>query len=234
MKNKDVKQELRVLAEEKYRQFSMRLLPGVNNILGVRLPALRKISKKIIKTNWRGFIRDNDNQYFEQTMLEGMVIAGADCDFSEKLELIEKFIPKINNWSVCDSFCSSLKILEVDRSEFWEFLQSYFASEDEFESRFAVVSVIGNFIEKDYLEQIFEKINNMKSGGYYSEMGVAWAISAIYVKFPDETLSFLRRNNLKSRTFQKACQKIIESLRVSDSDKNIIRELKKGFDDSRN
>ena len=82
MKNKDIKQELRVLAEEKYRQFSMRLLPGVNNILGVRLPALRKISKKIIKTNWREFIRDNDNQYFEQTMLEGMVIAGADCDFS--------------------------------------------------------------------------------------------------------------------------------------------------------
>lgn len=234
MKNKDIKQELRALAEEKYRQFSMRLLPGVNNILGVRLPALRKISKKIIKTNWREFIRDNDSQYFEQTMLEGMIIGGADCDFSEKLELIEKFIPKINNWSVCDSFCGSLRISEVDRLEFWEFLQPYFASEDEFESRFAVVSVIGNFIEKDYLEQIFEKFNNMKSDGYYSEMGVAWAISAIYVKFPDETLSFLRRNNLKSRTFQKACQKIIESLMVSDSNKDIIRELKKGFDDSRN
>ena len=167
-------------------------------------------------------------------MLEGMVIAGADCDFSEKLELIEKFIPKIDNWSVCDSFCGSLRISEVDRLEFWEFLQPYFASEDEFESRFAVVSVIGNFIEKDYLEQIFEKFNNMKSGGYYSEMGVAWAISVIYVKFPDEALSFLRENNLRSRTFQKACQKIIESLRVSDSDKNIIRELKKDFDDSRN
>ncbi len=234
MKNKDIKQELRVLAEEKYRQFSMRLLPGVNNILGVRLPALRKISKKIIKTNWREFILDNDSQYFEQTMLEGMVIAGADCDFSEKLELIKKFIPKIDNWSVCDSFCGSLRVSEVDRLEFWEFLQSYFASEDEFKSRFAVVSVIGNFIEKDYLEQIFEKFNNMKSDGYYSEMGVAWAISVIYVKFRDETLSFLRENNLRSRTFQKACQKIIESLRVSDSDKNIIRELKKGFDDSRN
>lgn len=233
MKNKDIKQELRALAEEKYRQFSMRLLPGVNNILGVRLPDLRKISKKIIKTNWLGFIRDNDNQYFEQTMLEGMVIAGADCDFSEKLELIEKFIPKINNWSVCDSFCGSWKISEVDKLEFWEFLQPYFGSEKEFESRFAVVSVIGNFIEKDYLGQIFEKFNNMKSDGYYSEMGVAWAISAIYVKFPDETLSFLRRNNLKSRIFQKTCQKIIESLRVSDSDKAIIRELKKGFDDSR-
>ena len=195
---------------------------------------LFKYSKKIIKTNWREFIRDNDSQYFEQTMLEGMVIAGADCDFSEKLELIEKFIPKIDNWSVCDSFCGSLRISEVDRLEFWEFLQPYFASEDEFESRFAVVSVIGNFIEKDYLEQIFEKFNNMKSGGYYSEMGVAWAISVIYVKFPDEALSFLRENNLRSRTFQKACQKIIESLRVSDSDKNIIRELKKDFDDSRN
>ena len=73
----------------------------------------------------------------------------------------------------------------------------------------------------------------MKSDGYYSEMGVAWAISAIYVKFPDETLSFLQRNNLKSRTFQKACQKIIESFRVSNSDKDIMRELKKGFNDSR-
>ena len=48
----DIKEQLSLLAEPAYRDFSSSLLPGTEHILGVRLPALRKIARKLAKENW--------------------------------------------------------------------------------------------------------------------------------------------------------------------------------------
>ena len=45
----DIKNELLTLAEPDYQVFASRLLPGTPNVLGVRLPHLRKMAKKIVK-----------------------------------------------------------------------------------------------------------------------------------------------------------------------------------------
>ena len=43
----DVRQELEKLEEQDYKQFSAGLLPGVEHILGIRLPMLRKMAARI-------------------------------------------------------------------------------------------------------------------------------------------------------------------------------------------
>lgn len=58
-------------------------------------------------------------------------------------------------------------------------------------------------------------------------MAVAWAISIAYIKFPKETMELLKHNELDDFTYNKALQKIIESYRVSDEEKEKIRKMKR-------
>ena len=48
----DIKAELVRLAEPEYAVFSRRLLPGTENVLGVRLPLLRRLARRIAKGDW--------------------------------------------------------------------------------------------------------------------------------------------------------------------------------------
>ena len=43
-----IRKELEIIAEENYRIFAAKLIPNIDNLLGVRLPKLRKIAKKIV------------------------------------------------------------------------------------------------------------------------------------------------------------------------------------------
>lgn len=45
----NIRKELKALADPKYRKFHSYLLPGTDNILGVRIPQLRTMAKEIIK-----------------------------------------------------------------------------------------------------------------------------------------------------------------------------------------
>ena len=70
----DLKKELMELSDKKYQAFSSKLLPNTDNILGVRLPVLRKIAKRISKGNYNLFLNQNDNEFFELTIIESMLI----------------------------------------------------------------------------------------------------------------------------------------------------------------
>lgn len=223
----NVRDELLKLAEDEYRKFSANLLPGINNILGVRIPSLRKIAKNIAKTNWKEYIAEDNEKYFEEIMLHGLIIGYLNEDIDTVLKYVSEFIPKINNWSVCDSFCSSLKITKKNKEKVWDFLNSYFQSENEFEVRFAVVMLKNYYINDKYISDVFKILDNIKNEGYYVKMAVAWTISICYINMPDVTMKYLKNNNLDDFTYNKSLQKIIESLSVSKEAKNEIKKMKR-------
>ena len=99
----NVKSELEGLAEPEYQKFSASLLPGVENILGVRIPKLRVIAKRIAKENWKEFLEDAKDDSFEEILLQGLVIGYAKANPTESITALDAFLPKIDNWSVCDS-----------------------------------------------------------------------------------------------------------------------------------
>lgn len=105
----NLRSRLDALAEEKYRDFSSRLLPGTSDILGVRLPLLRKIAAEIARSDWRSYLDSASDDTFEEIMLQGMVIGCAPAQPEETLRLTALFLPKITNWSLCDSFCAGFK-----------------------------------------------------------------------------------------------------------------------------
>ena len=221
--------QLQEMADEKYREFHGKLIPGVDTIFyGVRVPALRKLAKQLVKGDWRGFVeRTKDSDIYEMNMLCGMVTALAKCEFEEKLEYVKKFIPCINNWAVCDIVCGDMKDVKKNQKRMYEFIQPFLSSEEEYEVRFAVVILMQYFLTEEYIQDVLKIYDGIRHEGYYVKMAVAWGISLCFIKYRDITLRYLSSCNLDDFTYNKSIQKMIESFRVSDEDKQMLRKMKR-------
>ena len=222
-----IRRELENIADEKYRVFSSKLIPNVDNVLGVRLPELRKIAKRLAKDGYQEYLAITELIYFEEIMLQGMIIGYLNVEWEDKVKHIIGFIPKIDNWSVCDSFCTGLKFDEKNKNEVWRFLQPYLKSKKAYEIRFAVVMLLFHFIDEKYAKHAFTAFNRIKHDDYYVKMAVAWAVSIYYRDLPEISLPYLKNNKLDDWTHNKAIQKITESLAVDDETKNTIRSMKR-------
>ena len=225
----NIKEELKGLADKKYKEFHKGLCPGTENILGVRIPILRNYAKKLAKEyEIKALLENIDNEYYEEIMLQGMLIGlEKDKDIQNILKDIEIFVPKIDNWGVCDVFCAGLKITKKHLQEMWNFLQKYVTSDKEFEIRFGVVMILDYYITEEYLERIFAIFDSIKSNQYYVQMAVAWAISICLIKFYDKTINYLKTSHIDKFTYNKALQKAIESYRITDEQKSFLRKMKK-------
>lgn len=221
-----IREQLIGLAEPRYRQFTSALMPGVEHVIGVRLPLLRRMAREVIRGDWRGWLSQAEEFYFEERMLQGMVVSCARCEAAEKMEYAARFVPKIDNWAVCDSFCWKLK--PGEREAMWRFIQPYFDAKEEYGVRFATVMALSNFVDREHLEELLAQLGRVRHEGYYARMGVAWAVSVCYAKFPERTHAWLAQNcPLCDWTFNKSLQKIADSYRVDASAKRELRELRR-------
>lgn len=218
----EIREKLISLSENKYREFSSALVPNSDNMLGVRLPKLRKLASEIAVTDGISCL-DGDDIYFEETMLRGMVIGALKIDTKKRLELISGFVPLINNWSVCDSFCASLKFIRKNKELMWDFIEPYCRSDKEFYKRFGAVIMLDYFVDEEYIEYTLKRLSEIKTTEYYSSMAVAWAVSVCYVKFPKETKAFLLSGVLDDDTYNRTIRKICDSYRVQKADKDFLK-----------
>lgn len=90
----DIKEQLSLLAEPAYRDFSSSLLPGTEHILGVRLPALRKIARKLAKENWLENLARCTQDSFEEIMLQASSSAMPKRRFPIFWNRLPPFFPK--------------------------------------------------------------------------------------------------------------------------------------------
>ena len=239
----EILRQLRQLAEEEYKAFNCKLIPGLDKkrVLGVRIPAVRKTAKKVIRADWKHYLAELENcekdsqgiggtdLYYEEVLMQAIVIGAAKMDRDLRLSYIERFVPMIDNWAVCDTFCGALKFAdeEENRHAVWNFLKPYLASGKEYEIRFGAVMLLGHYIDQEHIDSVLNIMNAIRHDGYYVKMAVAWTLSVCYVKFPKETEALLRDNQLDDFTQNKTIQKIRESYRVSKEEKERLKGLKR-------
>ena len=226
----EITRNLREKADIKYKEFHSGLCPDTNNILGIRVPVLRQYAKELLrKYDYEFLLQNIDNKYYEEIMLQGMIIGlSKEKDFEKIEKYIIEFIPKIDNWAVCDTFCAGLKITKKYKKGMWELIDKYLKSEKEFELRFGIVMILDFYIEENYLQEDFKIFENINSKDYYVQMAVAWAISICLIKYYDETLLFLKdkKEKFDKFTYNKALQKGIESFRLTKEQKETLRKMK--------
>lgn len=224
-----IRMRLESLAEPDFRTFMAKLTPNVpkEKMLGVRIPNLRKLAKEIAKGDWRTYLNNAKEDTFEEVMLQGLVIGYVKAELSEIFTLVETFLPKIDNWAVCDSFCASLKIAKKYPQKMWKFIVPYLKDARPYYIRFGVVMLLDYYTDREHVREGLALLDQIRSEDYYVKMAVAWAVSIYYIKLPDETMAYLKKNNLDDFTYNKALQKITESLKISKEVKQMIRSMKR-------
>ena len=222
----NLREKLYEIADEEYRKFHSGLCPNVENIIGVRLPKLREIAKKIAKDNPIQFLEQYKCELYEEKMVYGLVIGYMKENFSTRLKYLDKFVPMIDNWAVCDCCASTYKFTSKNLKEMFEYIQKYVVSKNEFEVRFACIMLMDYYLIDEYIDRVFKIFNEIKLDKYYVQMGIAWAISVAFVKYEKKTRKFLENNSLDKFTSKKTLQKICECNRVSKDVKVEMREMK--------
>ena len=249
---KDIREHLLGLAEQDYQKFSAALIPGVENMLGIRLPALRTIAKEIAKSDWQESLKEED-YYFEERMLRGMVLSYVKGSMDEMLPYITEFIPLVDNWSVCDSVFMGMTIFQKDREKAWQYIMPYLKSDKEFEIRVALIIVMQHLLKCDrdgkkisrlrtvelshllnenqidglYIDRVLMEVDQVDTTAYYASMAAAWLIAEAFCCFPHRTYLYLQNNHLDNQTFHKAIQKIVESRIPKEDVKKTLRQLKR-------
>lgn len=228
MTNQEIRKRIEELADKKYQEFHTGLCPNSNEIIGVRVPVLRNFAKEMIKEeNIEEYLENACDNSYEEILLQGMVLGLWKTNIQNFCTYLEKFIPKINSWAVCDVSVAGFKIVKKNKEEMWFFIQKYLKSEKEFELRFAIVMMLDFYITEEYIDTVLKILNEIKHEGYYVKMAVAWTLQVAFVKFPQKTIELLKDNKIDDWTYNKALQKIIESYRVDEKTKQEIRKMKR-------
>lgn len=217
----NVEEELFFNQDLKYKDFTKKLIPTVpeDKIIGVRIPVLRKIAKTLQNNNF-GW------DYFEEIMLHGFIIGYGDYTFSERLNLLDEFVPYIDNWSVCDSVSSTLKFIGNNKQDFLEYLKNFMYSNKEYDVRFSVVVLMNYYFDDEYIDYCIDYLKNIKSEYYYVNMAVAWALSVAFVKYENKIMPLIENYELKVEVHNMTISKINDSLRVDKRTKKFLNNYK--------
>lgn len=212
--------------DKKYKLFNDKIINTNLNTIGVRVPILKKIAKKILKEDYKLFLNEVKNDYYEQVMIEGLVISGIK-DYKELIKRLDIFIGKIDNWAICDTVVLNSKIIKQHLDEYFIYIKNNVKSKNVWKVRFCFVMLLNYFIEEKYLNDIFKLVEEDKNNFYYIMMAKAWLLSICYIKFPVKTLNYLKNSKLDCVTYNKTISKICDSYRVSIKDKKMLKNMKK-------
>lgn len=222
-----IRQDLFAMQDLKYKEFHGSLCPDMDNVIGVRIPKLREYAKELYKCNNLKDIKIED-KYYEELVIQGMLIGfQTKAPIKEVIKQVEEFIPKINSWAVCDTFCAGLKITKKYQTEMFKVIKRYLKSTQEYQVRFAIVMLLDYYINDQYIDQVLQILDNVKLEKYYVQMANAWAISICLIKYYNKTLDFLNTTKIDDFTYNKGIQKAIESYRITNDQKRYLRTLKR-------
>lgn len=222
-----IRERLFALSEPEFQKFSAALIPGEERMLGVRLPALRALAKEIARSDgWADYLAAAPRDYFEEIMLRGMIIGAVRISPEERISRIQAFIPEIDSWSICDSFCVGLKFTARNRETVFSFVRPYCGSKKEFEARFGYVMLLDFFLTEEYIDAVLSLVSSFSHPAYYAKMAVAWLLATALAKFPSQAMHCLKTAPLDDFTYRKTIQKALESFRVSPALKQELRKLR--------
>ena len=241
---------LRFLDEERYRNGHLRVINALDDvrILGVHIPQLKKLAKELSRRPdaadlMASFEAESvkGTLCFEEKLVWGLMINALKATQEHKLALLRTFVPVMDNWAVCDTICCNIKWIK-DKEALWEYLQSYFDSDREFEVRFAVVMSMIFFLEAESFQKVTERLDSIdfsriqseflspkeaklaeQARGvakgerpYYVRMAVAWLLATALAKLPDLTRAYVNTCNLPQDVIRLYKRKARESFRTRD------------------
>jgi len=216
--------------DDKFIQFQKKIINTKLEIIGVKVPNLRKLAKEIFKTGEEVEFNNKTNKYFECVVLEGFLIA-FEKDKEKLKQKLKSFFKKMDNWAVVDMVCSGLVCFkkQTDKTDF-EYFKSLLLEAHLFTVRFGIVCLIKFFSEAKFNDIVFDALNLVKCGEYYVDMAISWLISEIIIKNVQKAEEIVEKikliNNFNTFIVNKSVDKVCDSYRVDVKIKEKLKEMK--------
>lgn len=223
---KKILDDLFSFQDKEYRDFNSKLIPNVDkdNIIGVRSPILRKYEKKIRNTSIsQEFLSTLPHKYIEEYILHALLLENIK-NYDEIIEALNKFLPFVDNWAVCDIMSIKLfkKHLDILPSQ----LDKWLNSSHPYTIRFAIKMYMTYYLDESFDVSYMKKIAKIHSEDYYVNMMIAWFFATSLAKQYNIAIKFLEKPQLDKWVHNKAIQKAIESYRITSEQKTYLRTLK--------
>lgn len=220
-----IQEKLFSLRDEKYAAFSAKLIPNVeaDRFIGVRSPQLRALAKEL-KDSADEFLAELPHQYHEENMLHAYLL----CEgkkYATVVEETERFLPFVDNWAVCDSL--SPRVFARHKDDLLLRIERWMSKEHEYTVRFGIGMLMRHYLDGDFRPEYLDKVAVVSRGEYYIQMMQAWYFATALAKQWEATLPIL--DSLEGWVRGKSIQKALESYRVPDAHKSILREMKNRF-----
>ncbi|MBR5942911.1 MAG: DNA alkylation repair protein, partial [Clostridia bacterium] len=194
-------------------------------ILGVRLPAIRALAKEAAGTPQAAeLLAVLPHDYHEENLLHGFLVERV-RGFGECLAEVERFLPFVDNWAVCD--CVTPKALKKDLPRLEAKAREWLASERPYTVRYGMRMLMAFFLDEAFKPEYPALVASVESDEYYVKMMAAWYFATALAKQYEAALPFIERGLPDKWTHNKAIQKACESFRVSDERKAYLRTLRK-------
>ena len=222
-----IQKELFSLQDKEYMKFLSKLTPNVSEdtIIGVRIPEIRKLAKKLVKNNeYEDFLKELPHKYYDENLLHGAIISESK-DFEKCIKLLDNFLPFVDNWAVCDTI--SPKIFKKYKKELIEKIKEWSQSDKTYTCRFGVEMLMTHFLDEDFKKEYLEMVADIHSEEYYVKMVVAWFFATALAKQWDYAVIYLEDNRLDVWVHNKTIQKARESLRILEDKKGYLKGLKR-------
>lgn len=223
----NIEERLFSLQDLNYKDFQSKLIPNISkeNIIGIRIPLLRKFSQTFaLEDESKEFVKSLPHKYYEEYHLHSFLIERIkDC--KECLQELDVFLSYIDNWAVCDSL--SPKVLKKDLDLLLVYIKKWIDSPKEYVCRFGILSLMRYFLEDNtFKEEYLEMVCGIKSDYYYVKMMQSWFFATALVKQYNSTLKIFKQNRLPLWVHNKSIQKALESYRISKEQKQELKLLK--------
>ena len=223
----ELQQHLLGMRDAAYAAFIAKLTPGFppSHFIGVRVPLLRTIARSFAKEEAASqrFLSHLPHSYYEEDMLHGMLISLVK-DYDRCLDLIDRFLPYVDNWAVCDTL--SPKVFAKHKAQLLENILRWSSSSHTYTCRFGLRMLMTHFLDDSFSADFLEIPAAIHSEEYYVKMMVAWFFATALAKQWEATLPYLENRQLDPWTHRKTIQKAIESYRIPPERKDYLRTLR--------
>jgi 3-methyladenine DNA glycosylase AlkD len=220
--------------DEDYCLFQSALIPCSTPLIGVRIPILRRIKKEIENSSSKEemlslFSSFCPHSSIEEDILQGFFLMDYPFNFEEKKEIFQKYTGVMDNWETCDLISTLFLIPEDEKEECFNWIMDLAeTSNHPFTIRSMLVIALTKYVQKNNLKKLYSLIDKINSSSYYVEMGIAWLLSVMATIDFEGVVAYLKRKECFSIELKKkTIQKIVDSYRISDENKQIVKNWRK-------
>lgn len=214
-------------ADLEYKKFNTSIVNTEKNVIGNRIPFLRKIAKNISKGDYKNFIKLNTHQTHEEIIIHGLIIGYLKLDMDNTIKMLDDFIIHIDNWAVNDITSSNLSVFKKEQDKGIEYIKTLINSDNPWFIRFSLTLMLSHYIDDANIDMVIDLAVRVENPHYYVMMAKAWLLSMIFVKYNEKIMIILENNILDKESHNKTISKIRESRQVSSKLKEEVNKLKR-------